>query len=68
MFERCWKPASTEELDVPGDKTITSTVADNEAVNTRDVEDHEVFEVGRVGTGVTGMMAELNDKARSSKS
>jgi hypothetical protein len=32
---RCWKPAETEELCTFGEGYITTTVADNETMNTR---------------------------------
>lgn len=62
-FNRCWKPTGAEELNVFGRVVTTMTVADNEAVGTRQVENHEVVKRRGVGARVTDVVPELNDKA-----
>jgi hypothetical protein len=62
-FDRGRKPAGTKELDVFARVVITVTIADNEAVGARQVEDHEVTERRGVGTRVTSVFPKLNDQA-----
>jgi len=64
--DRCWKPAYTEELCMFRGSAATA-VADNETVNTRLAEHHEVFVIGGGGTRDTSAVAKLDDKAQSSK-
>ena len=61
--DRRWKPTGAEELDIFGSEGIATTVTDNEAVNARQVEYHEVVGRGGSGTRVTTMMSKLDDKA-----
>ena len=65
--DRCWKPACTEELSVFWEDSIATTVTDNETVNTRQVEHHEILEVGGGGARDTNVVAKLDNEAQGSK-
>lgn len=56
-FDRRRKPAATEELNTFGRRAVTVTVPHNEAVCAREVENHQVMQGGRAGTGVTSVVS-----------
>jgi len=66
-INRCWKPTGTDELDVFGSGAIATTVTDDEAVNARQVEYHEVVGRGGNGTRVAITVSELDDQSNRCK-
>ena len=56
-----------KELRVLGNAfshVTAGTVANNETVNARKVEHHQVVEAGRMGTRATNAVTELDDEAK----
>ena len=62
-FNRRRKPAGAKELDMFGNAGTAITVADDEAVGARQVENQEVVKRRGVGARATNVLSELNDEA-----
>jgi hypothetical protein len=58
----------TNKLDIFRRGTFTVTIADNEAVGTRQVEYHEIVQRGGTGTLVSGLVSELDNETKGSES
>ena len=61
----CRKPTCTEELDVFGNGSITTAVAGNKTVNTRQIKHHEIMKRGGVRACIINVVPELDDKTGS---
>jgi hypothetical protein len=68
--DRCGEPASTKDLRVLGNRlphVAATAEANNETVNTIEVEYHQVMETRRKSARVASAVAELVDEAESSE-
>jgi len=63
----CREPASTKKLDMSSGGIDTIAITDDEAVGTRQIEDHEVSKTRGTGTIVTNLVSDLDNETEGSE-